>query len=360
VSGQYDVTGSHKYPEEGLVPITVTIYDVTGASAVAASGARVNDAPITIIQMTDVVVQVATDINYLPLAYFTDLNPKGKASDFTAEIDWGDGTTTAGVVKTAPSTSVAGPTFSVTGDHTYEPTGDYTATVSIFDKGGSTASASVAVHVIDTTATPVEGIPHIFQVVTFQPPYPIAPEYFTADINWEDGSPLDSNVTIQVSSVKDKFGAQSELDVFGTHTYKEEGSYPQISVTIYGPNGFQETIKGTKYVTVQDAPLAAESGQLTLVAYTGTAQNISLGTFTDANPNATPADYQVTIDWDNGQTSSGTVTANGVTDGRSYFGVEGTHLYSSTGGFPVTIHVTDVGGEQVTYTVNVAVIILSA
>src|SRR5256885_13963555 len=51
------------------------------------------------------------------VATFDDSNTANVAADFTATIDWGDGTTSAG------SVSGSGGTFSVAGTHTYAANG---------------------------------------------------------------------------------------------------------------------------------------------------------------------------------------------------------------------------------------------
>ena len=71
------------------------------------------------------------------VATFTDANPNATASDFTATINWGDGTTTTGTV-----VAQNGGGFAVDGTHTYADEGKYTVDVTINDVGGSTASAT--------------------------------------------------------------------------------------------------------------------------------------------------------------------------------------------------------------------------
>ena len=61
------------------------------------------------------------------VATFTDANPKYVPSDFTATIDWGDGTTTDGTVGEQAGS------FIVTGSHTYAEYGGYPLTVTIQD-----------------------------------------------------------------------------------------------------------------------------------------------------------------------------------------------------------------------------------
>ncbi|OLE54494.1 MAG: hypothetical protein AUG51_07860 [Acidobacteria bacterium 13_1_20CM_3_53_8] len=70
------------------------------------------------------------------VASFTDTDPNGQLSDYTATIDWGDSTTSAGTI--TPNASGG---LDVTGTHTYVATGTFTVTTSIRDTGGSSISA---------------------------------------------------------------------------------------------------------------------------------------------------------------------------------------------------------------------------
>jgi hypothetical protein len=76
------------------------------------------------------------------IATFSDANPAADVSDFTASIDWGDGQVTTGVISAQP-----GGGFAVEGGHGYKHKGDYAATVTVQDVGGSSASASGTVTV---------------------------------------------------------------------------------------------------------------------------------------------------------------------------------------------------------------------
>ena len=70
------------------------------------------------------------------VATFTDSDTGNGASDFTATIDWGDGTTTAGVI-----TDTAG-TISVSGTHTYASSGQNAVSVTLSDDAPGTATAT--------------------------------------------------------------------------------------------------------------------------------------------------------------------------------------------------------------------------
>ena len=73
-----------------------------------------------------------------PVATFTDANPYAPVSDFTATIDWGDGTPPTTGVVTGP---VGGP-FTVSGSHEYATLGPKVIEVYILDEGGADARAT--------------------------------------------------------------------------------------------------------------------------------------------------------------------------------------------------------------------------
>ena len=62
-------------------------------------------------------------------------------------------------------------------------------------------------------------------------------------------------------------------------------------------------------ITVADAPLTATG--TTITAVQGTPFTGVVASFTDADPNGVAGDYSASIYWGDGQTSTGTVTANG-------------------------------------------------
>ena len=52
----------------------------------------INDAPLTPGVSLPIFATVNAPLNDVPVATFTDANPFGSAGDFTATINWGDGT----------------------------------------------------------------------------------------------------------------------------------------------------------------------------------------------------------------------------------------------------------------------------
>ncbi len=102
------------------------------------------------------------------MAHVDDANPAANANNLSAQIAWGDGTTTASTV-----TSAAGGGFDVSGTHTYNTAGNSALSTSIADVGGSTTSAN-------STA----------QIASVPPPPPPGPQ---AQFAFAPGSPCSSD-----------------------------------------------------------------------------------------------------------------------------------------------------------------------
>lgn len=133
-SGAFTVSGSHTYAEEGSYTPTVTIDDAGGSSAVVTGSVSVADAPLS---ASGVTINSTNPVNAI-VANFTDADPSGTTTDYTSTINWGDGSTSTGVVGGSG-------TFTVSGSHTYAALGPYTVTVQICDVGGSCATATSSV-----------------------------------------------------------------------------------------------------------------------------------------------------------------------------------------------------------------------
>jgi hypothetical protein len=153
---------------------------------------------------------------------------------------------------------------------------------------------------------------------------------YNASIDWGDGTT--SAGTVSASGA-----------VSGSHTYAEEGSH-QVKVSVTDADDSTNSASATSTATVVDAALTA--GPLTLSGGTeGTqATNASFG-FTDANPGATAADFTATIDWGDGHSSTGTVSASG-----GGFVASGSHTYAEEGTYAVSVTVNDVGGQSTSAT----------
>jgi hypothetical protein len=138
--GSTGVQGTHTYAEEGTYSGSVS-YTYTaarpcqGSTQTASFQATVQDAALTWLghDLTGTAGQSVSGV----VAHFSDANPAAGAGDFSAQITWGDGTSSSGSVSAA-----AGGGFDVSGTHTYNPAGSYPISTSITDVGGSTATTS--------------------------------------------------------------------------------------------------------------------------------------------------------------------------------------------------------------------------
>ncbi len=141
------VSASHTYPEEGTFNGSVSYVNDCGEHKVAFQ-AKVTDAALSAAGAP--VSATAGAPFSATVATFKDADPAGVASDYTASIDWGDGSSTAGTVSAA-----AGGGFAVAGSHTYASSGAYQTTVTINDAGGATTTATGSANVLPNPPTVV-------------------------------------------------------------------------------------------------------------------------------------------------------------------------------------------------------------
>lgn len=97
------------------------------------------------------------------------------------------------------------------------------------------------------------------------------------------------------------------------------------------------------------APVVPVTPPLPVNAIEGTpVQNVTVARFTDADPGAKAADYVATIDWGDGTTTAGAITADASSP--TVFFVTGSHTYAEEGPFTVTTTILDQGGSFVSTT----------
>ncbi len=179
------------------------------------------------------------------VAAFTDLNPGGQTTDFTATVSWGDGSTSPGAI--VPG---ATGTFTVQGSHTYAEEGTFTVHVLVQDLGGSSVTlvnqavvaeapivgTSVTISAVQKKAfanTTVASFTHAGGVE--------AASHFSASINWGDGTPASTGTITQ--------NGDGSYSVKSGHTYAKHGTFV-VTVTVTETDGASTVISSTALVHV--------------------------------------------------------------------------------------------------------------
>jgi len=142
-SGGFTVTGTHVFAEEGAL-VTVTVSDAGGASASVMSSGSVADAAIALTGVAGFREHHKSNFT-ATVATLTDADPGGTTTDYSGQINWGDGTTAACPSTSCTITVRALGGFTVSGSHNYRNNGTYTVTITITDAGGSTSKTTTTI-----------------------------------------------------------------------------------------------------------------------------------------------------------------------------------------------------------------------
>jgi hypothetical protein len=167
----YGIQGVHTYTNTGHYTITATVTDQNGNSTTVTSQATVA-LENTLSPPSSDLATVGIETN-LPLGTFTAPQADANASDFTATIDWGDGTTSTGVVSMGTPSDGVGtpPEMIVTGTHTYDRGASYEVHVTITD--GNTLVATGVANVLVEPSDPLP--PIVAPITVVDPPVAVPP-----------------------------------------------------------------------------------------------------------------------------------------------------------------------------------------
>ncbi len=221
--GAFVISGSHAYATKGAYDVTVTVDAADGATGTVTSMAQVGDL-------------FAGVPSTLTVATFAASNPTATASQFTANVDWGDGSS---VDTNVSVTQNLDGSFSVQGAHAYavdslnETGGVYVVAVAVAGPDSETINTTTSVSVVRPPTTGVGGnvaiVPGVafsgVQVASFtEPDVADSSAEFTATIYWGDGTSSSGTVT----------GSKGAFNVFSDapHTYATGGTFP-IGVEVF-------------------------------------------------------------------------------------------------------------------------------
>src|SRR5262249_9707640 len=98
-AGGFVVLGTHVYGDGGAFTATVTLTDPRAGTATATAQSGVTVAEGDVLTGTPYTITAPPGKSFgVTVATFTNTNTANVTGDFTATIDWGDGTTSAGTV----------------------------------------------------------------------------------------------------------------------------------------------------------------------------------------------------------------------------------------------------------------------
>jgi large repetitive protein len=240
----FNIQGTHAYQTTGSFSISITATDAAGNSASTSSSGTATVTPpapaITAIALSSNEGQALVNTT---VASFTNGAPNPNINDFTATINWGDGTVTTGTIIADPG---AAGSFLVEGSHTYaDGPNSYTTTITVNAAGVATPStangtATVAnvpptVSLGGTTTGFINQI-IILPITATDPSSADMAAGFTYAINWGDG-------TTQAIGASANNGA----GLSPTHVYSTAGNYT-ISVTATDKDGGVGSISRTMQI----------------------------------------------------------------------------------------------------------------
>ncbi|OYV64624.1 MAG: hypothetical protein B7X07_05880 [Actinobacteria bacterium 21-64-8] len=275
------------------------------------------------------------------LATFSDPKGAGTAADYTATIDWGDGSSATTASVTGPDASGL---FTISGSHTYAEASATAETASVVvhranaidvtvSDGVSVAEATLGAQ--GTTIAAAVAARFAQTIATFSDADKSANiSDYSATIDWGDHSSL---TTVSGSQLQ---AAGGGFNVPGSHTYADTGTFT-IRVTVSDGGLASATATSVADVTSSvpfeavDATYTIGSGAVSI----SDAKGLLAGDTAPSLLSVTP----------------GTVT--GAQGGSFVFKADGSFTYTPAAGFPgydsAQFTVTDASGDTATHTVTV-------
>jgi hypothetical protein len=340
-NGHFTVEGGHTYTDENQFPALVTVTRTADSSQLLIAGTvPVADTDFfSNLHGNTITFTPNTPLTNVTVATFSDSNSVNTAGDFTAQIDWGDGTTTTGTVQGSAGS------FSIVGSHTYTAAGEFPISVAFADDAPDAASGFVTGAAVSgfggnvTLNSATEGTAINGEVATFADTSGSHPATdYMANIDWGDGT-----TTIGAAVT----GSNGAFTVSGSHTYADEemnellvggeptGS-PVMKVTITRTTD-STTITASGTVAVSDADFLSPTSQTVGGSPNTALTNVTVAKFTDPYTGNVAGDFTATIDWGDGSNID-TVTVSGATGS---FTVNGSHTYAANGQYNINVGILE-------------------
>ena len=240
------IEGSHVYTKAGEYTVKIAVADNQGDSATSTLVATVV-AEKTFVEGESFVSTTAGDPISTILGSLVAPVAGDTPADFTAMVDWGDGTVPSPATVTAGNDSIFMPStnrFEINGAHTYASPGLYSLTISVDSPDGTSITyvSSIGVSLADAGASfPAPSLSVNWgstaigePIATFLPPlnFGVVAADFKATVDWGDGSPAESATIQSVIPGEPTPG----FNVSAVHTYAMPGTFT-VTTTVVGSDG---------------------------------------------------------------------------------------------------------------------------
>ena len=266
------------------------------------------------------------------VATFTDPGGAASTASYSAEIDWGDGTTSPGAISFDSQSQV----FTVQGQHAYTEQGAYAIQVTLGHEAAPSVTLAASAQVSDPAVVATGGFTIVAvagsdsptqTVATFTDPGGAEPlSDYSASIQWGDGATTSGTVSVDATT--------HVFTVAGHHLYAAAGT-SSVSVSLHHEGAPDATATSTAQVSTVPGQTAITLANNGLAVAEGSSASITSGmlqaTVTGGEAPAaaivftlTAAPTQGTLSL-NGQTlaAGGTFTQDDVNHGRlDYTAVE--------------------------------------
>ena len=175
------------------------------------------------------------------VARIHDLDIAGAPGNFTARINWGDGTPNTAATVARDTTSAFGNIYVATGGHTYGNAGTYPVVVDFF---GNSGARSTVYSTVNVTSAPIRATGENFTITTgrvnnriiatFTDSAPALPQAYTARILWGDGGRSDGIITRDDSGRYLIRGSHGYLDSqpYSVAVHIRKGAAPAANDTV--------------------------------------------------------------------------------------------------------------------------------
>ncbi|MFO0928937.1 MAG: PKD domain-containing protein [Gemmataceae bacterium] len=348
------ITATHPYAGNGPYAVSVQVNDGgSGPATYNVGGTTLTNAPPTVVAGGDL---SAPQGGSVPLSVpFSDLgfNYGGTGKSFTATIDWGDGTTSDGVVTVTPGNASTPTTGTVTGSHSYATFGTFPVVVTVTDEGGASTTVTLQAvidNVAPTLATlPAGGIgPDGVFVLRGQFTDAGLADGHTVTIDWGDGTSTTFDADTQGVDASGNplvVLAAPTATAAGTfqmgHVYADAGNHT-VTVTVTDSGGLSSqqsrTYSSAPLQFIVTPPVNPDEGR----AFSGPVAAFS-------KPGRVAGDFTAPVVWGDGQTSTVSGSDGGIVQNADgSFSVRATHTYADDAtGLSFSVEVTDqIAGSQ--------------